>query len=433
MKPVPNPARSPDRFLATLERLVAITTTDLRATLSEASDLVAEATGADKVDNFLYDARRESLVAIGSNQPLSALQRKMGLDVLQLANGGRVVHVFRTGQTFMSGRLDEDPEELKGIKEALAIRSKLGVPLEVAGARRGVLMIASLKRDYFTAEDARFAESVARWIATVAHRAELAEQIAQNAMKQGRRAAAEEIVTVLAHDLRNILSPLQLRLFSLRQRNRSAEDLADLDVAERASGRLRELITEILDVARIDQGVFRVDLQRVDVVSLLEEVAGLLSTPDSPVRVKVQASIPLVVEADASRLRQCLENLVANAVQQSPKGAEVAVIAANEKREDGEWTRIDVLDQGPGIPADVLPHVFERFASGTEGGLGLGLYVARRIVELHGGELLAESKPGEGARFVLSLPCCPDAAAPPGSRPKPALLRRSDLASSSSP
>src|SRR5437763_9872539 len=131
-----------DRFLATLEKLLEIPSAELETALTHACNAVAEALHADKVDAFLYDETRDTLVALGtSTQPLSALQKKLGLDVLPLSNGGRVVYVFQTGETFVTGRLDDDPEELKGIKQALKIRSKLGVLLEVGGRRRGMMMI----------------------------------------------------------------------------------------------------------------------------------------------------------------------------------------------------------------------------------------------------------------------------------------------------
>jgi signal transduction histidine kinase len=403
------PARSSERLLQTLEQLIKLPTLDLKASLSHASDLVAGATGADKVDVFLYERARDSLVATGSNQPLSALQRKHGLDVLQLANGGRVVYVFRTGETFINGRVDQDPEELKGIKETLGIKSKLGVPLEVAGVRRGMMMLASLTPEFFNDDDLRFAQSVVGWIGSVAHRAELVQEIGRNAMEQGRKAAAEELVTVLAHDLRNYIAPLRMRHYTLRRRamaGERADDLADLDVADRALGRLMNLVTDILDVARLDQGVFRIDPRKLDVPALLEDIAGVLSTPDTPVSVRVQANAPLTVMADEPRLRQCVENLISNAIQKSPGGAEVTVIAMNETRESGEWVHVEVIDQGPGIPEDLLPHIFERFKTGKdrEGGLGLGLYLAKRIAAVHGGDLTVESTPGRGARFRLTLP-----------------------------
>src|SRR4051812_13939326 len=102
------------RALEMLESLLRLPAGDLKATLNHVSDLLAGATAADKVDAFLYDPGRDSLVAIGtSTQPLSALQRKHGLDVLPLANRGCTVEVFETGKTFYSGHLEAEAGELR--------------------------------------------------------------------------------------------------------------------------------------------------------------------------------------------------------------------------------------------------------------------------------------------------------------------------------
>ena len=411
------------RYLEVLEALLGIPVGNLHSTLSHVGDVVAAVTGADKIDVFLYDPARDSLVAVGtSTQPLSALQRQLGLDVLQISNGGRVVHVYKTGKTFVTGALDKDPEELKGVKEALGIRSKLGVPLEFGGQRRGMMMIASTQPDHFKPDDVPFAESLSRWVGILAHRAELAEQMARNAAEQGRRAGAEELVTVLAHDLRNYLQPLHMRLELLRVRagrERRAEDARDADAAARAVLRLGGLVSDILDVARIDQGVFQTRPEFFDLGALVRDTAAMLSTPDHPVIVAVEEGDAVALTADPRRLRQCIENIIANAVQKSPAKAPVSVfVTVQRNRPDGPFAQIDVVDQGPGIPEDILPHVFDRFvtaeAGGSRrphGGLGLGLYLAKRIAAMHGGDLTVDSKPGQGARFSLALPLSPESGA----------------------
>jgi two-component system, OmpR family, sensor kinase len=402
------------RQLELLEALMRMPGTDLRTTLTHASDLVAAATGADKIDAFLYDAARDSLAAVGtSTQPLSSLQRQLGLDVLPVSNGGRVVYVYQTGKTFVTGRLQEDPEELRGIKEGLKIQSKLGVPLQVGGERRGMMMIASLKPDFFDEADARLAETIGQWLGILVHRAELAEEIARSAAEEARRTAAEELITVLAHDLRNYLQPLHMRLDLLRrraERDRRQDDAKDADAAGKVLARLGALISDLLDVARIDQGLFDLRLQPFDLGVMVGEAAAALSTPERSVAVTVQEGSPIMVLGDRSRLRQCVDNLVANAVQKSPAQAVVSVfIRLRERRPDGPRAIVEVIDQGPGIPKDLLPRLFDRFVSGNRpgtsgGGLGLGLYLAKRIAEQHGGDLVAESPPGSGARFCLSLP-----------------------------
>ena len=397
-------ATSPQRQVELLEALLRLPAGELKATLDHVANVMAEATGGDKIDAFLYDAARDSLVAVGtSTQPLSALQKQLGLDVLQLSNGGRVVHVFKTGETFMTGRLDLDQSELLGVKQGLNIKSKLGVPLEIGGRRRGMMMLASLKPDFFTADDARFAESAAHWIGIVAHRAELAEQIGRNAAEQARRAAAEELVTVLAHDLRNFLGPLTLRLDILRMQ-RGPQGAEDVEAARRIVKRLEALVSDLLDVARIDQGVFQFKPEMVDVRALVADVVKVLDCTQHPIRLRVEDGEGILVPADPARLRQCLENLIVNATQQSPASVPVSIFVRRARGASQEpRVNIEVVDEGPGIAPDFLPHLFERFSTRERGGLGLGLYIAKRIATAHGGDLSVESQPGKGARFILSL------------------------------
>ena len=398
------------RLLDVLEQLLQLPAGDLRATLSHVSDVIARAAGADKVDAFLYDATRDSLVALGSStQPLSMLQREYGLDVLPVSNGGRTVKVFQTGETFVNGAVHQDESEIPGIRDALKVKSNVGVPLEVGGERRGMIMVASLQPDFFSPEDARFIETVARWVGVVAHRAQLAEEISRNAAEQGRRAGAEELVTVLAHDLRNYIAPMNMRLDVLRlraERERRADELRDIELLARSVGRLRELVTDILDVSRIDQGVFHIQPQQIELSSLVRELAGAFGSARNAIQVTVQQGDNIRVAGDPARLRQCLENVIANAIQKSPASAAINIFVRREERDANRRAVVEVIDEGPGIPPGELPYLFDRYRTGRgrEGGVGLGLYIAKRIAAVHGGDLTAESRPGKGARFTLTLP-----------------------------
>jgi two-component system OmpR family sensor kinase len=397
------------RRLETLQSLLELPAADLKTALMHCTDRIADALRADKVDAFLYEPERDALVAVGSSsQPLSALQRKHGLDVMPIANGGRAVWVYQTGKTFVSGRADEDPEELRGIKETLRVRSNLAVPLDVNAKRRGVILVASLKHDHFDEADLRFAESVARWVAAVVHRATLVEEIARNSVAQGRRAAAEELITVFAHDMRNHITPVMARLQLLQRRaqeDQSESAVRELDLALRSLRRVATMVTDILDVARIDRGVFDLQTQPVDMVPLIEDVAETLSTPEHPVLVRVKAEGAVVAAADPQKARQCVENLLSNAVKHSPANAPVTVVVTRETEERREVARIHVIDEGPGVAPELLPRLFDRFVtSGTQGGVGLGLYLAKRIAQAHGGDLSVDSTPGKGARFTLALP-----------------------------
>jgi len=397
-----------DRFLATLQKLLEIPAADLPTALTHAADALAQATAADKVDAFLYDESRDSLVALGSStQPLSQLERRLGLDVLPLSNGGRVVHVFESGETFRTGDLQNDPDELRGIKDGLRIQSALGVPLEVAGRRRGMLMLASLKRDFFTDLDAAFVASAARWVGWIAQHSELVQSIERNALEQGRNARAEEIFAVLAHDLRNYIAPVTLRLYKVRSRAETQDrpdDLRDLDAALNGLSRLNALLSDLLDTARLDSGAFEITLQPIELSSFARNSAAALSTAEHEIIVK--AALPVVVAGDPTRLRQCLDNVLSNAIGHSPRNAPVNVFVSQVQEDGRGWGRIEVIDEGPGIPAAMLPYVFERFftAGKRGGGVGLGLYIARRIAMAHGGDVVADRYPGKGARFTIRIP-----------------------------
>ena len=360
------------RYLDTLQRLLEMTATDLEAALAQAADTIANVLGADKVDAFLYDAARDSLVAVGTSaQPLSALERQLGLDVLPLSNGGRTADVFRSGRLYQCGNVRADEGELRGIREGLHVRSLIAAPLEAGGQRRGVLLVSSLQPNFFSPVDATLVASAARWIASVAERAELVESIRRTAVEQTRRRTADELVSVVAHDIRNYLQPITWRLQAL------------------------------------EGGLDALSLQPVDLVALVRTAAAACASPDHPTN--VSHAQPVAIAADPVRLRQCLDNVLANAMTHSPAGAPVHVFVSRTKARDGAWARVEIVDEGPGVPEAFVPHVFEKFFSGSaEGrGVGLGLYVAKRIAAAHGGDLGVDRYEGKGARFTLRIPALP--------------------------
>lgn len=396
-----------DRILQALAELLEIAPTDTPSAMNQAADCVIELTRADKVDVFLFEPSSTSLIAVGtSDSPMSRKQRSLGLDRLPLANGGRTVEVFQTGKTWHHGRQDEDPVELAGLKHGLGVRSHIAVVIEVGGERRGVLDVQSREPDFFTVDDVRFLETVAHWVGAVVHRVELSEALTKAAMEQGRRAAAEELITILAHDMGNHLVPIRIRLEMIQRRaarERASEYLRDAEAAEQSLKALQRLISDLMDVGRLEQGLFTLARYPVDLAAIAEEVARVASTPGR--EVQLTGMQELVVQADPARLRQALENLVANARKHSPAGLPITVDVNREQRQDGPWALVSVKDQGPGISPELMPRLFERFVRGPGSkGLGLGLYLVRSIAEAHGGTLTVQSEPGRGALFVLALP-----------------------------
>ncbi len=185
------------RLLETLRRLLAIQSPELGPALTEACNLVAERLRADKVDVFLYEPTSTSLVAMGTSEtPMGKRQYELGLNRLALTNGGRGADTFRTGEPYASGRLDEDPGELRGVVEGLGVRSVLDYPLEVNGERRGVVQVDWATPDAFTEADASFLGAVTHWVGLVMHRAELVEQATASAARRAREEVAEEIARI---------------------------------------------------------------------------------------------------------------------------------------------------------------------------------------------------------------------------------------------
>jgi len=221
----------------------------------------------------------------------------------------------------------------------------------------------------------------------------------------------DEFLATLAHELRNPLAPLRNGLDILRKPNAPPERVVPvLDLMSRQLGQLVRLVDDLLDVSRISTGKLSVRLERValaDVVdSAVEMTRPLIESRGQHLAVDVPAQ-PVALDADATRLAQVLGNLLNNATKYTPQGGRVALTAQLKDR----VVEIAVADSGTGIPADMIDRVFEMFTQvdtsldRMTAGLGVGLTLARRLTELHGGTIEARSAgPGQGSTFTLRLP-----------------------------
>ena len=396
-----------DRLLTTLESLLELPATDVNSILNQAALLVSRVLAAENAAAFLYDDATNALVALGtSDTPMGRQQHAAGMGRLLLVNGGRLVEVFQTGVPYLTGHADQDSEELVGMKVGLGVKSEIATVFEVEAQHRGVLLASSSTPEFFSEQDLRFLQAVACWVGIAIHRAESVECQRQAAVEQGRRLAAEELLTIMAHDLRNYLTPLKGRLERLERRARREgreQDLHDATATLNILNRLGWVISDLLDVARLNQGIFTIHPQPINLVDLVQQVVPAFSRPETPIH--VHAPQEVVLSADPDRLRQVLENLLANAVKYAPDHTPIEVQVDRERRADGLWMLLTVSNTGPGILAELRQHLLRPFVAGmTSTGLGLGLYLANRIAAAHRGTLTVDSPQGQGVQVTLALP-----------------------------
>lgn len=399
------------RMLTLLEGLFEIPPGALDVVLSRGADLIHEATGAEKVDVFLHEPDSHCLVAVGTARTqMAQVQKSLGLDRLPIANADPMAVVFETGSSYLNGAVQDDPTQPKGVIQSMGARSMVAVPMVIGGERRGVLSLCTRKPNAFGEDDLSLLKVIGAWVGNLVQRAELMDRFAKQKSEQAKRSAAEELITVLAHDLRNLLGPVVTRLSLLQEHARELDHQEDVQHCEKALGGLKlvaELMSDLLDVAKVEQGLLSLNCQQFDLVHLARDIAHALATP--AVQIDVDSYVQeLRVVADRIRLSQALENILANATKHSPRGLPVTMELRPIKSQLGESVLIRIIDRGPGISPELLPTIFERYVrSGPGAGLGLGLYLARANIAAHGGSIGLESTPGEGTRCEIVLPLKP--------------------------
>ncbi|MBX3466041.1 MAG: GAF domain-containing protein [Planctomycetes bacterium] len=278
----------------------------------------------------------------------------------------------------------------------------LFVPFVGAHGPLGTLWVLSHDaRRRFDREDVRLLESLGE-VAAAATERDRAHHRAEEAL-----ATRDRFLSIVSHDLRNLLSVVLMNAAMLVRHATAAGQIDVLRWAERtrsASDQMSRLVHALLDSAAIEAGRLELAREAVDLGGLLREAAAGVEPLAGPRRIALlvapAASGATVIDADPGRLRQVLDNLLTNAVKHSPPGGTVTLEATAAGRE----VVVAVSDEGPGIDPEALPRLFERFAHGRKGGHGLGLWIARLLVEAHGGRIRAESRPGAGSTFYVALP-----------------------------
>jgi signal transduction histidine kinase len=402
------------RRVETLRRLhqfarSAYRMTDFREVVARSAQAIAAFTGAERVWLQLYDRNTHRLeVAVPPwNVPEEMAEGlRISVDARSIAG-----MVFRTGEPYCTNDLVRDPYASRELREATGARNAVFVPLKTEEETLG-LVVAVDRPEAFGQEEVDAVTSFADIASLLLKNARLYATLSGTVDELKRASRLKDhFVQNVNHELRTPLTAIVgwTDLFE--------EGGVDEPTLRRGLRQIRQsarvllaLIDDLLDLARLERGALTLDRKPVflsevvqrslDTVRLMAEARGvaLLLAP-------LPEPMP-PIGADALRLQQVLWNLLANAIQFSPRHGRVVVRVEREP----ERYLVSVEDDGIGIPESELPHVFERFrqvdGSATRGhaGMGIGLALARSLVELHGGSIWASSVVGQGSRFTFALP-----------------------------
>ena len=342
--------------------------------------------------------------------------------VAEVLAGGEAQLVERIDDAWIAAYIS-DPERrrvARRVARVLGACSAVVAPLVARGRVLGTLtLVRSTEGGAYGPDDLSLAT-------TLGQRAALAIDNAR--LFSTAQAAAhlrDEVLGVVSHDLRTPLTAIDLCARALIDQHDPSDttlDTAELYMTIRRSARwAQHIIADLLDVASIEAGRLSLQPVPISMAAVGRELecmfAPLTDEHDVALRVRVAADVP-VVRADPERLVQALGNLLGNAAKFTPAGGEVSLdVIADEGS-----VRCVVADTGPGIPAEDLPHVFDRFWSrraSRRGGAGLGLTIAKALAEAHGGSLDVRSELGRGTTATLTLPRVPEVEGPSDGMPPP--------------
>jgi len=324
---------------------------------------------------------------------------------MALAAGERVIV-----PDFESCAALQDTDDLVAFRKA-GVQSAQSTPLLTRDGRLIGMITTHWTRRHEPAErDLRLLDIVARQAADLIERNESAEALRHQASRliEADR-YKDEFLATLAHELRNPLAPIQTGLAVLKI-GKPEQAPRIMNMMERQLGHMVHLIDDLLDVSRISRGMVTLKRSRVELAAVIDSAVETSRPLINAANHKFMVTVPgnvVWLDADLTRVAQVISNLLNNAAKYTPQGGEIALIAETV----GKEVVIRVVDNGIGIPAAMLPKIFELFtqvdrsAARSQGGLGVGLALARQLAEMHDGSIEVESAGSEGGSvFTLRLP-----------------------------
>jgi signal transduction histidine kinase len=290
-------------------------------------------------------------------------------------------------------------------------RHSLGLPLYVSGQALGALVFIRFGGPIFLPEQIHLAEFIAQHVAQLLQHRQLVDQIANLEARRRLDTLQEDFIATISHEL---LTPLGFikgyTTTLLREDTTWDENIRRefLSIIDEESDRLRELIDNLMDSSRLQAGTLRMSYQPIRLDTLIKDIAVRAQTRHDNLDIELQIDSPgLQIHADPARLGQVFDNILSNAIKYAP-GSKVRITM----KADEEHANVSIRDFGPGIAQQHLDNLFQRFyrvpdASTTVRGSGLGLYICRKIIQAHHGEITARSAVGQGTTFFITLPIHP--------------------------
>lgn len=328
---------------------------------------------------------------------------------------GIIGRVARTGEMALVPDVQADPDYVTLADCSVA---QLTVPLVREEQVLGVISLAKAREDAqpFAERDVEFVRRLADHAAVAVLNAHLYEQV------KAANEAKTEFMSIASHELKIPMTSIKgyAKLLQLSAAGSLNEQQVDfLKVISANVDRMDRLVSDLLDVSRIESGRLRLDRERVLLSELVDEVLQSVETELEARQLAVEVNVPNLlppVWADHGRLFQVMNNLVSNAYKYTPQGGRIKISAATGN--SAPTVVVHIQDSGFGIPAEEQPQIFGKFFRSADSrvrdvpGTGLGLAITKSLVEMHGGQIWFESSPGQGSTFSFSLPMADPAAAP---------------------
>jgi signal transduction histidine kinase len=322
-----------------------------------------------------------------------------------------VVHALRKGEMISIESAQEFREKyggaFDGFSELADMQTYLATPLVHGGETVGAIAFHFKEAAAVGASDRTFTLLIAQAAATALHRArtydaELDKRKHAELLAQAR----EDVLGVVAHDLRNPLNLIQMTAELMIDEELSLERRREmLDIAIRAAKQMNRLIDDLLDTVRLQAGRLSLDVEEVSVDSIMKQAEETYRplAHRRHLHFETTAQDGAMVRADPARVSQIVGNLIGNAIKFSREDGSVKLRATSEEKQ----VVFQVVDDGPGIPPDNMSHLFDNFWQARKNdrrGVGLGLAIVKELVEAHGGKIWVESKVDHGSTFSFSLP-----------------------------